>query len=145
MLYIYFIDINTMQNVGTILNLSILYQLYLYSSFFFQISRSILSLPPKKRTKITSNPSFRISSNKSIPGISYLSKDRKRGCVETNRKRILPLDGGRSLTCRVLILKFRVAREGVPSSPLREKRGESSLPRIGFLSIRLEFVRGVER
>lgn len=46
-------------------------------------------------------------------------------------RKFLPLDGGRSLTCRVLILKFRVAREEVskawPSSPSRgEKRGEET-------------------
>lgn len=122
-----------MQNVG-ILNLSNLCQSYPYPPH--SLSKSLVSpsslQKKKKRTEITSSPSFRISSNKSMPGISYLSKDRIRGCVETSGKRVLPLDGGRSLTCRVLILKFRVAGEGGStawrSSPSRgEKRGEETL------------------
>lgn len=123
-----------MQNVG-ILNLSNLCQSYPYPPHSLSkslVSPSSLQKKKKKRTEITSSPSFRISSNKSMPGISYLSKDRIRGCVETSGKRVLPLDGGRSLTCRVLILKFRVAGErgstAWRSSPSRgEKRGEETL------------------
>lgn len=121
-----------MQNIGTILNLSTLYQSYSCSPFFFQISRSTLSLPPKKKEQ--KSPATHLSESlqtNRCQGFRISQRIENEGVSKRMERKFLPLDGGWSLTCRVLILKFRVAREGVskawPSSPSRgEKRGEET-------------------
>lgn len=117
-----------MQNVGTILNLSSLYQSYPHSPFFFQISRLTLPFPPKKENKNHQQPIFQ-NLFKQIDTRDFISLKGSKTRVCRNEWK--ESSSSRSLTCRVLILKFRVAWKGVSkawlSSLLKgKKRGEKT-------------------